>query len=166
MRVKFAFLTEAKVRNGVPASPGDFPYQVSLQPSSAGDPNKYTHFCGASILQPRVLLSAAHCFWDNKPPRIRAVAGRRNLRGSDEGEQVRQVVFIVPHGNFQGKKDGDDMDNDIALLLLDEPLTFDDEYVGSIPMWKSNWELPGRNEMLIVFPNNYAVMVKVVSQNL
>ena len=40
---------------GIDASPGDAPWQVSLQAYPT------THFCGGSLLNKRTIVTAAHC---------------------------------------------------------------------------------------------------------
>lgn len=50
------FPHESRILKGKNAQIGQFPYQVSLHKS---DGNK--HFCGASILSDRFLLTAGHC---------------------------------------------------------------------------------------------------------
>lgn len=45
---------ESKIVGGDNASPGQFPYQVSLRKNKS-------HFCGGSIIDSRTILTAAHC---------------------------------------------------------------------------------------------------------
>ena len=117
---------------------GDFPYQVSLQVTT--EDNK--HFCGASIIHPRFLLSAAHCFRKYKVPFIRAVAGAHNLTVVDENrEQIRRVTRVVTHENYEAST----WKNDIALLELDQSLDFDYKLVGPVMLRDPQWSLPGRN---------------------
>ena len=115
---------------------GGYPYQVSLQ--ATNDNNK--HFCGASIIHPKFLLTAAHCLdGKNRLPYINAVAGKLDLKGSDGNrEQIRTVSRLITHENY----DASTWDNDIALLKLNKPLNFDYEYVRPVPLWNSAWKLP------------------------
>ena len=45
---------EGRIVGGSQASPGQFPYQVSLRSSTN------SHFCGGSIINARYILTAAH----------------------------------------------------------------------------------------------------------
>ena len=91
--------------------------QVSLWKSSA-------HFCVAVIIDSRVLTSAAHCFRNVHYADIRAVIGERKLNGADGTGQVQRVHEVKLHESYASSTLG----NDIALLLLNEPLT-SNEYV-------------------------------------
>ena len=116
---------------------GEFPHQVSLQATD----QKNHHFCGASIISPNFLLTAAHCFVGTTfgLPHVQAVAGDHHLEAQDGNrEQTRRVTHLITHEDFNAKT----WDNDIALLQLDTPLNFDNKYVRSIERWDSNWALP------------------------
>ena len=71
-----------------------------------------------------MLLTAAHCIteFNLKPEQIRAVAGKQN---GDEGmdAQIRNVSEIVIHEGWNSRT----FENDIAILLLGEPLHFDND---------------------------------------
>ncbi|KAF5305820.1 hypothetical protein FQR65_LT07559 [Abscondita terminalis] len=49
--------SDYKVIGGSDASPGEFPYQVSLQKQ------RTDHFCGGSVIDPNWILTAAHCIY-------------------------------------------------------------------------------------------------------
>ena len=106
-----------KVRGGFLAYPGQIPHQVSLQIPAGG----HGHFCGASIIRPLILLTAAHCFAKiHSPETIKAVTGEHQLSVHEGTEQIRRVSRLILHEHY----DSETSDNDIALLVLDEPLEF------------------------------------------
>lgn len=132
---------------GLPASHGQsgfnsrhtfYPHQASLQSSDGQE----KHFCGATIIHPFFLVSAAHCFKDYQPPYIQAVAGEFDIKKWDGTEQVRNVARLIIHEEYNRPSK---WDNDIALVVLNEPILFDEKYVRPIPLYSSEWELPGKN---------------------
>ena len=127
----------SKVVIGKFANHGDFPHQVTLQTTYG----RRRHFCGASIIHQSLVLSAAHCFesFQNRPPHILVVAGEHRRNESDgHVEQVRQVTRLYVHEHYNEST----WVNDIALLVLNESLTFND-YVKPIQLRDPSWELPG-----------------------
>lgn len=100
---------------GKDAEEGQFPYQVSLR-------NKFSraHFCGASILSGRFLLTAAHCTqgMHSSPLFVYAVIGSINLNG---GVSV-QLDKITPHENFFVSRK--DVRNDISLIRTAQQIVF------------------------------------------
>ena len=124
---------------GYEVSHGDYPHQVSLQ-----DINNRRHFCGASIIHSKFLLTAAHCFIDHEAGNTIAVAGEHDLKASEwSRKQIRRVTRVIPHENYNAETS----DNDIALLELDKPLNFDDKYVRSVGLWDSTWSLPRKQSL-------------------
>ena len=104
---------------GTSAAPGQFPHQVSLRNVSRGN----THFCSGSVIDHFFLLTAASCFtYGFTPGAIQIVAGVHELNATGGTEQVCSVGRAIIHENYNTTT----WDNDIALLILNEPLRFDD----------------------------------------
>jgi hypothetical protein len=100
---------------GVEININTIPWQVSLE--NAADNNN--HFCGASIINERWLLTAAHCITlgQNNPALITVHAGASNQTNNTVGQRIAcDQVFIHPQYN------GATAENDIALLRLSVPL--------------------------------------------
>ncbi|KAL4447247.1 hypothetical protein ABPG77_007280 [Micractinium sp. CCAP 211/92] len=83
------------------------------------------HFCCGSLIGERLVVTAAHCF----PPRRlsqrfrpQVVIGTLTRDDSDRpgSFEVRSVVAAVMHSDFNNDMHA----NDIGLLLLDEPSSY------------------------------------------
>ncbi|KFP28603.1 Coagulation factor IX, partial [Colius striatus] len=106
--------TETRIVGGSDSTRGEVPWQVHLVNSHG------VGFCGASIINERWVVTAAHCLQpgDN----VTAVAGEYNTNQDDHTEQRRKVVKILPHPTYDANVNKHH--NDIALLELDSPLSF------------------------------------------
>ncbi|XP_021234101.1 transmembrane protease serine 9 isoform X1 [Numida meleagris] len=102
-----------KIVGGTDASRGEIPWQVSLQEDSM-------HFCGATIIGDRWLLSAAHCFNETNPEEIEAYMGTTSLNGTDGSAVKVNVTRVIPHPLFNPLL----LDFDVAVLELARPLVF------------------------------------------
>ncbi|XP_027598547.1 coagulation factor IX [Pipra filicauda] len=103
-----------RVVGGTDSMKGEVPWQVLLLDSNGEG------FCGASIINEKWVVTAAHCL--EKGLDISAVAGEHNTREDDHTEQRRKVVKALPHPTYDASIN--EYHNDIALLELDEPLVF------------------------------------------
>ena len=98
-----------------PACPDcKYPFMVSLQSSGFFG----GHFCGGSLVREDWVITAAHCVQGSSPSGIDVVAGLHNINGT-QGNRTRDVVEIIIHPQYSGGS----LDNDYALLRLDEPIT-------------------------------------------
>lgn len=91
---------------GDDATPGSYPYQVSIQDRSN------FHFCGGSLIADRWVLTAAHCMVDEFPSGLRIRAGLTRL---SSGGEAYDVANIYVHPAY----DDDTLVNDIALIQLE-----------------------------------------------
>lgn len=102
-----------RIIRGKDAKDGQFPYQVSLRRRMNGQ-----HFCGASIISTRFLLTAAHCTQGNAavPFLVYAVVGSVDRR---TGVSLT-LNKITPHEKY----DGDRLLNDISLIRTASEIIF------------------------------------------
>jgi len=105
---------EPRIINGANAEEGQFPYQVSLRRKVYE-----AHFCGASILSNRFILTAAHCCQNDNsdPENVYALVGA--YRQTNGGVKV-ELDKITPHKEFSLQQ----LVNDIALIRTAEEITF------------------------------------------
>lgn len=96
---------------GVKAKPGQIPYIASIRLAN-GD-----HFCGASIIRPRWVLSTAHCTRNFANTEITVVVGT-HLRSNDGVRH--QSSLIINHPEYNSPP----MANDISLVQVAIPFTY------------------------------------------
>ncbi|KAM6124858.1 coagulation factor IX [Phoenicopterus ruber ruber] len=106
--------TGTRVVGGSESTRGEVPWQVHLVNSNG------VGFCGASIINEKWVVTAAHCLRPGDD--VTAVAGEYNTNEDDSTEQWRKVVKILPHPTYNATINKHH--NDIALLELDQPLSF------------------------------------------
>jgi secreted trypsin-like serine protease len=116
-------LTGARIVGGVEAKANSWPWQCRLN-ISLGDGYE---LCGASIIDNKFLVSAAHCMINSDknfariPERQYTVfCGDHNRRQTESTEQMVTVRKITVHEGYNPR----DTANDIAILELSTSLTF------------------------------------------
>lgn len=104
---------------GVEAQISDYPFMASLQV-------RHQHFCGATILSPRWLLTAAHCIENpliKASSLIYAVAGLSDCKDlEDLNKQIRAIESRHVHRAYWEMI----LKNDIAVLKVVQPFEFND----------------------------------------
>lgn len=102
-----------RIVGGEPAVPGSWPWQVALV--KRGEDNFNGQFCGGSLIHPKWVLSAAHCFEGGRDAGDFVVLeDTSDLRSGGRRIPVKRVLS---HARYNGKT----YENDIALLELTEP---------------------------------------------
>ncbi|KAK2542035.1 Tmprss9 [Columba livia] len=107
------FSKPSRIVGGTDASRGEIPWQVSLREDSR-------HFCGATVIGERWLLSAAHCFNETHSEEIEAYVGTTSLNGTDESGVKVNVTRVIQHPLYNPIM----LDYDVAVLELATPLVF------------------------------------------
>nr|XP_003700879.1 PREDICTED: chymotrypsin-1-like [Megachile rotundata] len=127
-------LPEPRIIGGKEAPVGKFPYQVSLRQSGR-------HSCGASIINSRYVLTAAHCVTGLKSPKSITVHVGTNLLSS-EGTPY-EVDKIAYHRYFTHLL----LINDVALIRVVKDIAFND-LVQPIPLASGNKTYEGSPSVL------------------
>lgn len=96
------------------AYPGQVPYFASLRRLSDGN-----HFCGASIIRPKWVLSSAHCTEGYSNDEINVVVGSHLI---SSGGIHHPSDLIVNHPEYTVTS----RNNDISLVRVGTPFTLTD----------------------------------------
>ncbi|XP_053445161.1 transmembrane protease serine 11B-like protein isoform X2 [Nycticebus coucang] len=102
--------TYDRIRGGSTAQEGEWPWQASLKKNGR-------HYCGASLVGERHLLTAAHCFQRTKNPKNYTVSFGTKVTPPYMQHYVEQI--IIHEGYIEGQHH-----DDIAVLVLTEKVSF------------------------------------------
>ncbi|NWJ06850.1 TMPS9 protease, partial [Crypturellus undulatus] len=130
--------TASRIVGGSDASRGEFPWQVSLRENNE-------HFCGATILTEKWLVSAAHCFTEFQDPTLWAAhVGTTSLSSADGSAVKMGIARIISHPSYNA----DTADYDVAVLELKRPLVFT-KYIQPVCLPAAGHRFPSRKKCLI-----------------
>jgi len=103
---------QADIVGGEDADIQDYPYQVALL-STGG-----WAYCGASIINEYWILTAAHCVQGESASNTEVRMGSDNSYA--QGGDTYDSAEIISHPDYNSNS----MNNDIALIKLEDPISF------------------------------------------
>lgn len=112
----------SRIVGGQDTEEGEFPWQISLHVKN------YGHVCGASLISPKWLVTAAHCVQDDgrtrysQPSTWEAYLGLHTQKKLGSQVVKKNVKQVISHPNYNDYT----FDNDVALMELDSPVTYSD----------------------------------------
>ncbi|XP_062992935.1 tryptase gamma-like [Elgaria multicarinata webbii] len=126
-------LISPRIVGGQPSSEGAWPWQVSILKED------YVH-CGGSLITDQWVLSAAHCFFENKSIELYdVVVGVHQLLNPTKDAQIIRVIEIISNPDFN--LEWEDLRGDIALVKLASPVNFTN-YILPICLPGSSVQIP------------------------
>lgn len=134
----------SRIVGGQDAEEGEFPWQVSLHVKG------FSHVCGASIISPHWLVTAAHCVQDDgrtrysQPGTWEAYLGLHTQGTNGNSVVKRNLKQVISHPNYNQFT----FDNDIALMELESPVSYSD-YIRPICLPAAQHVFPPGNTVWI-----------------
>ncbi|XP_022653037.1 transmembrane protease serine 2-like isoform X5 [Varroa destructor] len=111
---------QSRIVGGSESPPGRWPWLVAVHGGS-----DHVFFCGGVLISSWWVLTAAHCAGNSTDPAgwlLQMGMTRRNS-AQPSSTQSRHIQAVVKHPDFNNASL---YNNDIALLLLSDPVSFDD----------------------------------------
>uniref|UniRef100_A0A3P9MM88 Peptidase S1 domain-containing protein n=1 Tax=Oryzias latipes TaxID=8090 RepID=A0A3P9MM88_ORYLA len=119
----------SRIVGGQAAAAGAWPWQVRLDINGA--------LCGGSLINSQWILSAAHCFSSTSTSGVVVYLGETGIYNSPNSVS-RTVSRIIVHPNYNSPP----KDNDVALLKLTSPVTFNN-YISPVCLAAQGSNFPG-----------------------
>ncbi|XP_066984559.1 clotting factor G beta subunit-like [Macrobrachium rosenbergii] len=106
-----------RIVGGQTTTVNEYPWQVGLTTPTGTKP-----YCGGSIVSNQWIVTAAHCVTGSIASSVNVVVGEQNWATTSETTVTQRILAsqIVVHPSYSSST----MDNDIALIKLATPITF------------------------------------------
>ncbi|XP_058063940.1 serine protease persephone-like [Anopheles bellator] len=121
--------------DGEEALDGEFPFMAALGYPTDEPSVNVSYRCGASLIAPDFLLTAAHCIPVSDRPTV-AILGTNNLAPGNHGVVVRLKAFF-PHPEYRSNRNY----HDIALVQLERRIENEPD-VNAICLYDDRLDLP------------------------
>jgi Trypsin len=122
---------DTRIVGGSPASIANFPWQVAIDFSPAVRPGQDAYqrqFCGGTLVAPTVVISAAHCFFDEAtgtftPASLYTAISGRTVLTSGEGQEIpfASYFFLTNPSTGQPLYNPQTSDFDVVWIILSSP---------------------------------------------
>lgn len=99
---------------------GDQPWFAGLVRLSAKDNDYSSPFCGATLISPDFLLTAAHCVYNKQPADLGVLIDLYDLNQFDVKQHIVNVSQLLVHERYQDHEKRPEID--IALIRLQQPV--------------------------------------------
>lgn len=112
---------------------GEFPWMAIILTSEDSDGERIDNLfvCGASIVAPNIILTAAHCVYQRDSSLLKIRAGEYDTRSGSRVEPLPHQDIRVSHVYIHPKYNPKVLYNDIALITTEQPFNVS-QNVGSI----------------------------------
>ncbi|KYO34940.1 kallikrein-14 [Alligator mississippiensis] len=101
---------------------GGYPCKWGLQPWQAALFRMNQFYCGAVLIYPQWLLTAAHCKPRSTEKNFSIRVGKHDLFVLEKTEQSSEISDFIPHPKYDPRT----KDNDLMLLRIKNPVKFND----------------------------------------
>ncbi len=103
---------------GVPVADGERPFAVQIE--QRGEDGAWSHYCGAVLIDSRVVATAAHCakFAEQGKLTIRLVVGRADSNAPGGTVVTSDRFSVYSHPEFDTTTN-----TDLGLIVLDSPVS-------------------------------------------
>ena len=105
-------------------APSPIPWQVHVHINRTDKGGITT--CGGTIIDNKTIISAAHCYFPLSRTTIQFIEAGITKDFSKNGQNIK-VKDVIIHPSYDDSRTIGKFDNDIAVLILETPLIFNDD---------------------------------------